>query len=51
MTILKDVLYDPDPDGQTSGGSSSDGSTPPPEGIVTGDGLVVEQNDAPEPAS
>ena len=27
MTILKDVLYDPDPDGQTSGGSSSDGGT------------------------
>ena len=27
MTILKDVLYDPDTDGQTSGGSSSDGGT------------------------
>jgi hypothetical protein len=33
MTILKDVLYDPDPDGQGSG-TGTDGSTPPPSAEV-----------------
>ena len=42
MAISRDVLYDPNPDGQGSGGSSSDGGTD------TTDSAVVAQEQAPD---
>jgi len=39
MTILHDVLYDPEPDGQGSG-TGTDGSTPPPAADVIDEPIV-----------